>query len=57
MKNQSRQVRRKSTPEDLGFQVDEGVVSDLNLDNMYIANVTINVVNPNNKDKEKVFVK
>jgi hypothetical protein len=43
------------SPDEFGFQVDEGVVSDLNLDNMYIANVTINVVNPNNK--EKVFVK
>lgn len=40
---------KKSLPEELGFQVDEGIVSDLNFANMYIANVTINVVNPNSK--------
>lgn len=38
---------KKSFSDDLGFQVDEGIVSDLNFANMYIANVTINVVNPN----------
>lgn len=41
--------------EELGFQVDEGIVSDLNFSNMYIANVTINVVSPNSKNA--VFVK
>lgn len=40
---------KKSLPEELGFQVDEGIVSDLNFANMYIANVTINVVTPNSK--------
>lgn len=46
---------KKSLPEELGFQVDEGIVSDLNFSNMYIANVTINVVSPNSKNA--VFVK
>jgi hypothetical protein len=46
---------KKSLPEELGFQVDEGIVSDLNFANMYIANVTINVVNPGSKNA--VFVK
>lgn len=46
---------KKSLPEELGFQVDEGIVSDLNFSNMYIANVTINVVSPNSKNT--VFVK
>lgn len=46
---------KKSLPEELGFQVDEGIVSDLNFANMYIANVTINVVSPNSKNA--VFVK
>lgn len=46
---------KKSLPEELGFQVDEGIVSDLNFANMYIANVTINIVNPSNKNA--VFVK
>jgi hypothetical protein len=46
---------KKSLPEELGFQVDEGIVSDLNFSNMYIANVTINVVNPNSKNA--VFTK
>lgn len=54
VKNQSRSMK-KSLPEELGFQVDEGIVSDLNFANMYIANVTINVVNPNSKNA--VFVK
>lgn len=54
VKNQSRAMK-KSLPEELGFQVDEGIVSDLNFANMYIANVTINVVNPNSKNA--VFVK
>lgn len=42
-------------PEELGFQVDEGIVQDLNFANMYIANVTINVVSPGSKNA--VFVK
>lgn len=46
---------KKSLPEELGFQVDEGIVSDLNFANMYIANVTINVVSPGSKNA--VFVK
>lgn len=46
---------KKSLPEELGFQVDEGIVSDLNFANMYIANVTVNVVNPNSKNA--VFIK
>lgn len=46
---------KKSLPEELGFQVDEGIVSDLNFANMYIANVTVNVVNPGSKNA--VFVK
>ena len=46
---------KKSLPEELGFQVDEGIVADLNFANMYIANVTINVVNPNSKSA--VFTK
>ena len=54
MQNQTRQVR-KQTPESMGFQVDEGIVSDLNYANMYVANVTINVVNPNSK--EKIFMR
>jgi hypothetical protein len=43
---------KKSFSEDLGFQVDEGIVSDLNFANMYIANVTINVVNPNSNKQQ-----
>lgn len=54
VKNQSRSMK-KSLPEELGFQVDEGIVSDLNFANMYIANVTINVVSPGSKNA--VFVK
>lgn len=46
---------KKSLPDELGFQVDEGIVSDMNFSNMYIANVTINVVNPTSKNA--VFTK
>lgn len=46
---------KKSLPEELGFQVDEGIVSDLNFANMFIANVTVNVVSPGSKNA--VFVK
>lgn len=46
---------KKSLPEELGFQVDEGIVSDLNFANMFIANVTINIVSPGSKNA--VFVK
>ena len=53
-KNQSRSFK-KTLPEDLGFQVDEGIVSDLNFASMYIANVTVNIVNPSSKNT--VFVK
>lgn len=49
VKNQSRSLK-KSLPEELGFQVDEGIVSDLNFSSMYIANVTINVVGPGSKN-------
>jgi hypothetical protein len=42
-------------PEELGFQVDEGIVSYLNFANMFIANVTVNVVSPGSKNA--VFVK
>lgn len=48
---------KKSFSEDLGFQVDEGIVSDLNFANMYIANVTINVVNPNSKPSAALFMR
>jgi hypothetical protein len=54
VKNQSRSLK-KSLPEELGFQVDEGIVSDLNFANMFIANVTVNVVSPGSKNA--VFVK
>lgn len=47
---------KKSLPEELGFQVDEGIVSDMNFANMFIANVTVNVVSPNSKNAA-VFVK
>lgn len=46
---------KKSLPEELGFQVDEGIVSDLNFASMYIANVTVNIVSPGSKNA--VFTK
>jgi Cadherin domain len=47
---------KKSLPEELGFQVDEGIVSDMNFAHMFIANVTVNIVSPNTKNAA-VFVK